>query len=156
MSDQMSFLEPTHSSEGSPARTSVWLAAVKDWLENAADFGTSSTVSLLRSLPVGFLSRTSLACYPVTRGATLPLSFQGWQNSGMGGPTGYLTLNTSESHSAAVECSLSDILEVDVHPKYYLSPRACRGILRRAQRRDRELPPRLHRALLDRIGMEEK
>jgi len=59
-----------------------------------------------------------------------------------------LTLNTSESPSAAVECSLSDVLETqNVPAKYLLSAKACEGILRRAERRGKKLPEMLDRAL---------
>lgn len=72
-----------------------------------------------------------------------------WGNWGMGGPIGLLTLGGSEFHSAAGVCSLSDVLETgDVPPKYFLSAKACRGILRRAKKRGRELPPALQAALL--------
>jgi hypothetical protein len=42
---------------------------------------------------------------------------------------------------------LSQILEAEVLPKYYLSAKACEGILRRAERRGKELPPMLKDAL---------
>jgi hypothetical protein len=62
-----------------------------------------------------------------------------------------------EHHSVVVESTLSDILlEIgDVEPKYYLSPRACKGILRRAEQRGRTLPPLLKEALLSVIAKEE-
>ena len=45
-------------------------------------------------------------------------------------------------------CSLSDILETsDVPQRHYLSPKACRGILRRAAKRGKELAPQLALAL---------
>jgi hypothetical protein len=74
----------------------------------------------------------------------------------MGSPTGFLTLNMSEwtaldglSLNDAGVCSLSDILETgDVPQRYFLSERACRGILRRAANRGKELPPALCEALL--------
>jgi hypothetical protein len=45
-------------------------------------------------------------------------------------------------------CSLSDILETgDVPQRYYLSVKACAGILRRAEKRGKELPPQLALAL---------
>jgi hypothetical protein len=58
-------------------------------------------------------------------------------------------LNTSEFHNAAVECSLSDVLETqgDHLKKYSLSPKAAQGILRRANRREKTLPPQLQQAL---------
>lgn len=49
--------------------------------------------------------------------------------------------------SAAVESTLSQILEANVPKKYYLSAKACEGILRRAERRGKELPPMLKTAL---------
>jgi hypothetical protein len=77
----------------------------------------------------------------------------------MGSHTECLTLNTPEwatsptlFHSAAVVCSLSDILETgDVPQRYYLTPRACAGILRRAERRGKELPVQL-RVALEAVG----
>ncbi len=74
----------------------------------------------------------------------------------MGGPTGSWTLNTCEwtvtlvpSHSDGAVCSLSDILEdsSSVPQRYYLSPKACSGILRRAEKRGRALPEALREAL---------
>jgi len=55
--------------------------------------------------------------------------------------------NIGESPSVGVESSLSQILEVDVPAKYFLSPKACQGILRRAEKRGKELPPMLEMAL---------
>ena len=57
------------------------------------------------------------------------------------------TPNISECHSDAGESFLSAILEADAPAKYYLSPKACQGILRRAQARGKELPPVLKEAL---------
>lgn len=73
----------------------------------------------------------------------------------MGSPTEFLTLNTSEwnhslvpSHSDGGVCSLSDILETgDVPRRYFLSAKACAGILRRAVKRGKELPRVLYEAL---------
>ncbi|WP_461246527.1 DNA cytosine methyltransferase [Treponema sp. R6D11] len=57
------------------------------------------------------------------------------------------TLNTGECPNVVKESSLSQILEKNVPEKYYLSPKACRGILRRAERRGKELPEALKAAL---------
>lgn len=47
-----------------------------------------------------------------------------------------------------VTSSLPDVLETGPHlSKYFLSPRAATGILRRAAKRGRELPPHLAEAL---------
>ena len=58
-----------------------------------------------------------------------------------------LTLNSGESPNVAVASHLSQILEAQPLPKYYLSPKACQGVLRRAERRGKELPPILKAAL---------
>nr|WP_245004887.1 DNA cytosine methyltransferase [Paraburkholderia sacchari] len=79
----------------------------------------------------------------------------GWRNSGMGSHTAFLTLSTSEwNHTLAPSlnddgvCSLSDILEIGDHlQRYFLSAKACVGILRRAAKRGKELPEPLQRAL---------
>jgi len=71
----------------------------------------------------------------------------------MGSPTEYWTLSTSEYPKDGVACSLSDILETgDVPQRYYLSAKACRGILRRAERRGRKLPEHLAAALESAAG----
>ncbi len=68
--------------------------------------------------------------------------------------TEFLTLNIGESPSAAVESTLSQILQANVPDKYFLSARACEGILRRAERRGKDLPPMLKEALLQMIERE--
>jgi hypothetical protein len=66
----------------------------------------------------------------------------------MGGPTESWTLNGSEWPSAAVVCSLSDILETGSVPqRFFLSAKACAGILRRAGKRGKALPLALEAAL---------
>ena len=60
---------------------------------------------------------------------------------------GYWTLNTDPSPKDAKGSSLSRILQDTVPDRYYLSKTACLGILRRAKKRGKELPPLLRRAL---------
>jgi len=62
--------------------------------------------------------------------------------------------NISGWPNSARVCSLSQVLETDpIPPKYFLSALACKGILRRAAKRGRELPTMLRRALeLKNIG----
>ena len=77
------------------------------------------------------------------------------QNAGMVSHGEYLTLNMSEaSHSPSqsrrdgVVCSLSDVLETGRVPgRYYLTAKACHGILRRAESRCKEIPAALKEAL---------
>lgn len=61
------------------------------------------------------------------------------------------TLNIGESPNAERESLLSWILQVDVPEKYYLSAKACRGILIRASRRGKKLKELLETALLEMI-----
>jgi len=45
-------------------------------------------------------------------------------------------------------CSLSDTLETgDLPQRFFLSATACQGILRRAEKRGKVLPPMLEKAL---------
>lgn len=68
---------------------------------------------------------------------------------------GFSTHSTSEyPNGGGVSSLLRDVLTTPTTPeqramlrKYSLSSKACVGILRRAQRRSRKLPPALHAAL---------
>ena len=60
---------------------------------------------------------------------------------------GYLMHNTGECPSAVKESTLWQILQADAPERYSLSARACAGILRRAERRGKKLPPMLREAL---------
>ncbi len=62
-------------------------------------------------------------------------------------PTAFSTHSFGECPSVGVESRLSQILEDTPPRKYYLSAKACAGILRRAKRRGKELPPELKSAL---------
>ena len=64
-----------------------------------------------------------------------------------------MTVNISEQHSGAGACFLSAILEEHAPDKYSLSPKACKGILRRAEHRGKDLPPLLKAALMNQAGM---
>jgi hypothetical protein len=71
----------------------------------------------------------------------------------MGSPTECWTLNTSEYPSVVVESSLSRVLETgELPPRFYLSAKACAGILRRATKRGKALPPMLEQALRQAAG----
>ena len=56
-------------------------------------------------------------------------------------------LSTGESPSVENVSTLSQILQDNVPEAYYLSPKACQGILRRASERGKELPAVLKKAL---------
>ena len=82
-------------------------------------------------------------------------------NSGILSPTGLLTFSSPEwtsspaqSPSGDAVCGLSDILE-RTGPRlarYFLSQRACEGILRRSAARGKDLPEPLARALKAQIA----
>ena len=115
-----------------------------------------SCCDFLRSLEVTGLDGLSGKTCPVschrTEDGILAPSSGGWKNSGTGGPIGSWTLGFSESPREGVECLLSHVLETsDVPDRFYLSPIACAGILRRAAKRGKTLPAMLERALRDQV-----
>ena len=75
---------------------------------------------------------------------------RGWQLAQTVSLSGLcLTRNGSEWRSVAAVCSLSSILETgNVGHQYYLSQKACDGILRRAEARGKKLPSALQEALV--------
>ena len=79
---------------------------------------------------------------------------QVWQLAPKGKqPGAFSMLNTSAWPSDAAVSSLWEILEGEVPAKYYLSPKACAGILRRAERRGKALPTPLLLALQQVAGV---
>lgn len=113
---------------------------------NGEDFrAVLEEMSISRTVPV--------MCLDLTPGAGNLLGLPFWEiNSAWLGES--WMLNTGESPSAAVESSLSQILEDSPHQRYYLSRNACLGILRRAKIRGKELPPQLETALRIQAGVE--
>ena len=147
--------QSTFWSEEHLASLSVSLVSEADWQTNAVTWRSNILGWLNAFAPDGWFGRTSPAsCRRLEDGTLVPYS-GAWSNSGMGSPTECLTLSTSEwtgldglSLNDAGVCSLSDILETgDVPQRYYLSAKACAGILRRAAKRGKELPIALLRAL---------
>lgn len=166
-SNQTESLFPNSSWEDHPVKTYQWLETVLDWVENEVACSTNSAELLMNSLPLGWSGKTSLALSPATKGPTSPRFSgdsletpqlfppkDGEQAASASDPNelqsgGCLTLRTSESHSGAVACSLSQVLEPwhDGLLKFCLSQKAASGILRRAEKRGKKLPPRLVDAL---------
>ena len=136
------------SSEEHLVSHSQWL----DFDKECATLAETSPSLILQSLnntaPHGWYGRTSpVFCRVTEEGILEPLS-EGWSNSGIARAGECLTLSTSEWPKDAVVCSLSQVLETgEIPQKYYLSQRACLGILRRAEARKKELPPMLRKAL---------
>jgi len=135
------------SSEEPPASPSASQDFAKDLLTQGAISPSPTLRSLNAIAPSGWYGRTSPASYPTAQ-ALSETSSMDWQNSGMGGPTGFLTLSISDWPSDGSACSLSEVLEGGPVPqRYFLSARACRGILRRVAKRGKVLPPLLQAAL---------
>ena len=59
--------------------------------------------------------------------------------------------NPTEAPCEEIPSHLSDILEESPDPKYTLSAKACLGILTRASRRGKKLPPMLEEALIQNV-----
>jgi hypothetical protein len=156
-----------------PANRSASPASEKDWQIRVATSCSPIWQLLTDIAPGGWFGRTSPASCPpglalsrrviwkkdkngkLTKQVISDASSLDWGNSGMGSPTEFLTLSTSEFHSGAVACSLSDILETgDVPQRFFLSATACKGILRRAAKRGKTLPSQLHHALTKAANIE--
>lgn len=63
-----------------------------------------------------------------------------WWLTITGIPQGTSSLNVSEEPNVPVDTKLSQLLEENPDPKYNLTAKACAGILRRAERRGKNLP----------------
>jgi len=138
----------TFWSEERPVNHSAWLAFEEALLTHEETSCSHFSHWLMQRSQGGFFGKTSSVCCQVTEEGILAPSSKGWQNAGLGSPTGFLTLNILESHKDAEESLLSDTLEIgDLPQRFYLSPKACRGILKRAERRGKKLPQMLKEAL---------
>ena len=138
----------TFWSEELPANHLALQACVKDLTTQEATSLLPMWEFLTNLDPSGAFGKMCQVSSVVGGGEILAVSSVRWGKSGMGGPTGCLTLNTLEYPKDADECLLSDVLEIGSLPqKYYLTPTACQGILRRAEKRGKELPILLLTAL---------
>ena len=136
------------SSEELLARVSALPDSEKDWLILVAT--SCSPISLLQidTGLNGLSGKTSpVYCQADQEGILVPSSGR-WGKSGMGGPIESWTHNSLEFPSDAAVYSLSDILETGTVPRrFFLSATACKGILRRAEKRGKALPIQLRLAL---------
>ena len=119
------------------------------------------------SPPSSCFTRTSPDFSPTKREPTdvflrrLPAKLSRWNHQGADGQTLVVCLvpkeqsrgassmpNISPWHNDAAVCSLSQVLETgSIPPRYFLSGTACAGILRRAEKRGKDLPAALKQAL---------
>ncbi len=97
-------------------------------------------------------SQTSEPLYLDLRAGSGLLRERSWER---GSPSlgVYWTRSFGACPSVAVESRLSQILEAEAPRKYYLSAKACRGVLRRARERGKELPPLLKAVLERQAGL---
>lgn len=99
----------------------------------------------------GCCLRTYPDSFPQTPAEISPSFSRRWPTSGFTTSPGECwTAATSECpNDGDASSSLPDVLLETVPERFYLSPRAAAGILRRAQKRGRTLPQPLHQALTD-------
>lgn len=133
----------------SPVKTCPWPAEGPDSRENVPGCSGMPSGSPRTSTPNGCCWRTFPAYSQATREGTWE-SFSGrWATQGFVTSNGECWIRSStESPNAAVECSLSQVLEPETDTRFLLSVKAAQGILRRAERRGRTLPEPLRSALV--------
>ena len=143
-SDQLTFLSPDRRASHSASPESV-----SDWMTRVATSPLSPLEFASSYVPAGSSSKMSPVSLRAEGGTTSLLSSTRWKSAGIRARGESLTLNMQEWHSDAVACLLSDTLEKtgDHLQRYCLSPRACAGILRRADKRGKKLPELLDQAL---------
>ena len=139
--EQTSLL-PTPGSQAFPARTSLLL----EWESGTASEAVSrdsftSLLDWLESAAPEFLSSKTCRVFSARTKEEISGLYSGrWPNSGMALDGVCLTARTSESPSHASESSLLGVIETGEAPrKYFLSPNAAVGMLRRADRMGRPL-----------------
>lgn len=128
-----------------------------DWLTFAANCPCDSMRLFAIACRDGCFGKTYQEHFGPTADTLLPASFEGWGNAGIASPTEFLTLDIGESHSGAVECSLSDIVDHgDDLLRSYLSREQVAKMLARLEKygQDNELTSALRMLLSD--GQETK
>ncbi len=144
------FLIPMFGQEDSLAKTSRW----REWARELDLEGSNldyfmNLLDLLNSVAPEFFSSKMFRAFSLPTKEEISRSSYGlWSNSGIAWDGVCLTAKTSESPNLVKESSLWDAMEKGQVPqKYFLSPNAAKGILRRADRMGRELFPPLRKAL---------
>ncbi len=136
--------------EEAPAKPSRSPASGRLWTIHAASSCSNISELAQRLIRNGSSGRTCPEYCRLNTDGLSSRSLKPWPNSGlMGGRHGECwTLSSSVWPSDASVCSLSSTLETgDVPPRFFLSAKACAGILRRAERRGKPLPVELRTSL---------
>lgn len=110
-SEQLTFLSPEP-----PASPSVPKENNLAWMTLVAGLHSDSAKSLASLVHDGSCGRTSPTSCVLTKDGRLEPSCGNWGNAGMGSPTAFLTLDTSESPRDGAVCLLSDIIETGSPP----------------------------------------
>lgn len=146
---QMSLFQ-TYGQEDSRAKTS----RLRGWARELGLRGKSLDcflnllAYLKQDVPEFSSSRTFQVSSLATEEETSESSFERWPASGMVWDGVCLTAGISESPSHVRESTLSAVIETgEVPDRYFLSPNAAKGMLRRADRMGRNLFPPLRKAL---------
>ena len=127
---------PTYSLEDFHARLSALLASEQDLVQKIHEvlsFLRSADFSLVKESHIYSL-KTLKGCSTTTEGEPLELSSQVWMNWGMTCNGNVLTAKILESHRVGNESSLSEILETDPDPKYFLSEDAIQRMVFKTER----------------------
>ena len=146
---QMS-LVPMSGSEDFHAKTSRW----REWGRELGLAGNDldsfmNTLGYLESAAPEFLSSRTLRVSSLAMEAEISeSSSRRWPSSGMVWDGVCLTAGTSECPNLVKESTLSAAIETGEAPdKYFLSPNAAKGIIRRTDQMGRNLFPPLRKAL---------
>ena len=134
--------ERTSAAAGQSGRTSPD-ASRRTAATTSRQSSRNSSESQNRMLPM-------CLCLRKTSGPTQDCSTMSWDSGAWPGES--TTVNFGESPSVVRESTLSQILDLNAPEKYCLSPRACAGILRRAEKRGKTLPDMLRDALMEVVG----
>lgn len=139
------------SAEDSPAKTFPSPESGLDSAENEADCSSRQyeSLTLFSGTEDGSSLKTFPDSFPQTTDEISELFSRRWPKSGFTTSPGECwTADTSECPSGGGEfSSLPDVLEDQVPERFYLSQKAAAGILRRSEKRGRDLPKHLHQAL---------
>ena len=146
----MSREQLTLFAEDSPARTSAPQESGRDSPAIGRGFGGSLLEWWTKHSRGGWSLKTCRVYSLPQADEILPPSFDGWQTAGMAWGGECLTLRVSDLPSDGNACSLSEVLEPETDARYFLTAKACAGILTRADRRGKIIPEPL-RTLLQQL-----
>ena len=156
------FHDVTCSVEELPVKGSAWPDCEVDWMIRVLRSPSLSSVLRQFAEQSGSSGRMFQGVFPPTEDGTSGSSSKRWAKSGIASHGECWTHNTCE-HAATQEpfhndgsvSSLSDIITQGAEPQYYLTPRACAGILRRIEgRSDLHRLPKEFLEILERESLE--